>query len=217
MSAIALICAGMSSHIARGFARKFCACSLYLQHCGEDERALQSELRADDVSSTLVDAKLSRADEAHISELVASKAHVWRAVDIEKITKAVVRCCAVGVRREMQAWGVGILHIFTDAERDEWRQQAPEIVMVDIITRLKLLNAKSLCEKTKKMVIAMWFHYRDDFWKMSAASRAAFVDHMRDTMGRQFKHFVPAKTVVKLPSFDVLQRISEQNSKIKIQ
>jgi hypothetical protein len=133
---------------------------LYLVHCGKDDRAVQSELRVGGVSSILVDVKLSRADEAHIFELVASKAHVWRAVDIEKIMQAVVRCCQVGVRREMQPWGEGVLHIFTDAERDQWRQQAPEIVMIDIITRLKLLNARSLCERTKKLTIAMWFHYR---------------------------------------------------------
>ena len=210
----------MSSHIVRVFGRyqQHSGTLWYIvEHCGKDERAVQSELRVGGVSSILVDVKLSRADEAHIFELVASKAHVWRAVDIEKIMQAVVRCCQVGVRREMQPCGEGVLHISTDAERDQWRQQAPEIVMIDIITRLKLLNARSLCERTKKLTIAMWSHYRDDFWKLSAANRSAFIDHMRDTMGRLFKHLVPATTVVKLPSFDVLQRISEQNSKIKKQ
>ena len=80
----------MTSVLVKMFERKFFACCLFLEHCGDDVCSAESERRSNDIVAHVLNARMSRAEEMRISEIVASKAAVWNVSDT--LFGAVLHC-----------------------------------------------------------------------------------------------------------------------------
>ena len=201
----------MSSQIRLRFQRRFMASSLFLQSVNDYTfHAAESQRRCNEIVAMLDGVRgITRADERIMSDIVWERSGVWQPDDIQNVMFAIA-VSSQPTRRQMQNFAPTLMHTFTEAERDRWNTNASSshAVLFDIVNRVKCLGGKNLCEYTKKLVVAMYMHYRKDFWTMEFSARTVVTQNAREFIAKQLKHFEPLDYTAALPSdFGELQRL----------
>ena len=188
-------------NLARDFRVRFGAATLYLQtldsavdvanavqeQCQSLAEWVRSECRS----------KLSKETSTAMVAIVIDANAVWPALTKHHLVGVIMS--NVSRRSESQNWTDKLLGIFTQQELDVFRargnQNGGRDSLGDIMARLQSLAAKNLDESGKKLMTAMWIHFRND----GTIDRATAQLNFKHAYTKKMKHFKTDDYQSKLP------------------
>jgi len=194
----------MSRKLSRDFRIKFGAASLHLQSNCDDavQRAVQSSQHAAALTDLLANGgELTGAEKDELASLVLATTVGWMPIDRSTIMAA-LDAVAKRCRRSKQEWVNNSLNIFTQGELDLWKARGAAGInstLSEIIARVMQLGGKLLCEYSKKVLCAVWLHFRGDGCSMGGGGREIAYKMFKERYNKLMRNFEPAFLMDTLP------------------
>ena len=189
---------------SRQFRVKFCAATLQLRTCIAEQRPAKAKEHTKALLAWVAANKSisTAADKLGLQELVTTMhTEVWPTGCLAELLAAVEDAC-LKRRRPSQNWGTEILNVFTADELDRWTKAGlagmNEIAM-DLVARMKSLGGKNLSEPDKKLLTAIWLHFRGDGVSLGRIGRQSAKSSFLALFSRSMKSFEPEAYMETLP------------------
>ncbi len=134
--------------------------------------------------------------------ILNAAANTWTDSDKSKLLEA-IEVASLKERRLAQTWVNHICEIFTEEEWTSWveaKAASMDSTASEMISRVKLLGGKNLCEYTKKRLVAMWLYLRGDGRNLGISGRGAAAEHFKGKLQRALRDFEPEVYLGNLPT-----------------
>ena len=197
----------MASTVEQQFRVRFGAASLHLRVCEPQRQAAMSAEQTRGLVELLKGGgRLTPWLHQQLTAIVVEpSAQGWVSSD----RAALLECIddlALKKRRTSQLWGMALLSIFTEDEWRRWKEADATTnycnTLDEMISRVKLLGGKNLCEYSKKVLTAVWLHLRGDGRGIGMTGREAAQMYVKKQLLKATRDFHPTIYLEKLPALD---------------
>ena len=187
------------------------ACTLHLRTCGEDRDARSAEHK-DTIIAMLQPGSISAADCEDLLGAVTNPqlapSPPWNVADLQAIAQAVESAKQCARRRQTQDF-MNALEFFTQSEWESWKSMGShgsEIVVHEMIARMKSIQGKNLDEHSKKLLTATWLFLRGDGKEIGTLGRLKALEAFKMRWARATRDYEPDVYIMKLPSLNAFQQ-----------